>query len=107
MKRIARCIELILPAVAVVLLLTQVIVSNELATLGKEMGQLERDVRVEEGIAESLDIQVASSSSLLAIRERAMAMGFVEPTANQVISLSRETPVALGLGNDVVALPVR
>lgn len=94
MKNILRIAEIILPITAVVLLIVQVVVSNELATLGKQMGQLDAQVRLESDIHESLAIEVASASSLLTLRARASAFGFIEPTTKQIMNLSLQVPVA-------------
>lgn len=94
MKYILRIAEILLPITAVVLLIFQVIISNELATLGKQMGQLDTAVRLESDVKESLAIQVASASSLLTLRERATVAGFIEPTNKQIMNLTLQVPVA-------------
>ena len=73
----------------------QVVISNELATLGKRLGQLDTQVSYEADLNEALSTEVASASSLLVLRERAQKLGFVEPTATQIMSLTLEVPVAL------------
>ncbi len=95
MKYVLKILEMIIPVVAIVLVVTQVIVSNELATLGKRLGELEDGVRIEADVKESLEIQVASASSLLTLRDRALTLGFVEPSPKQILNLSLEVPVAL------------
>lgn len=94
MKHLLRIAEIILPITAIVLLIFQVVISNELAALGKQLGQLDYEVRLESDINESLAIQVASASSLLTIRERATLAGFVEPTTKQIMNLTLQVPVA-------------
>lgn len=95
MKYIFKCIGILLPIAAVVMIVLQVVVSNELATLGKKLGQLDQNVKLESDINEALRTEVASASSLLVLRDRAELLGFVEPTSKQVISLTSEIPVAL------------
>ncbi len=107
MKYLLRGLEILLPITAVVLLIFQVIISNELATLGKKLGQLDVDVRLVSDTRESLSIEVASASSLLALRERAIAEGFVEPTNKQIMNLSLQVPVALDISHTTSLQPVR
>lgn len=95
MKKIARIIGIVLPITAIILVVLQVVISNELATLGKRLGQLDAQVSRETDVNEALSTEVASASSLLMIRERAELLGFVEPTAKQIMSLTLEVPVAL------------
>lgn len=96
MKNVARVIGIVLPLTALMLMIIQVVLSNQLATLGKRLGQLDKEVRLETDVYEALSTEVASASSLLVLRERAQLLGFVEPTAKQIMSLTLEVPVALG-----------
>lgn len=106
MKYLLRGLEVLLPITAVVLLVFQVIISNELATFGKKLGQLDVDVRLVSDVRESLSIEVASASSLLALRERALSQGFVEPTTKQIMNLSLQVPVALDMSHTSGLRPV-
>ena len=106
MKYFVRAAEILLPITAVILLVFQVIISNELATLGKKLGQLDVDVRLVSDVRESLSIEVASASSLLALRERALSQGFVEPTNKQIMNLSLQVPVALDISHGTQLSPV-
>ncbi len=106
MKNIIRIIGFLLPVAAITLVVLQVVVSNELATLGKRLGKLDQQVRIEADMREALSTEVASASSLLVIRERAQAQGFVDPTAKQIISLSLEVPVALNRSDVPARLPL-
>lgn len=96
MKNAVRIIGIALPLTAIMLMILQVVLSNELASLGKRLGQLDKEVRLETDIHEALSTEVASASSLLVLRERAQMLGFAEPTAKQIMSLTLEVPVALG-----------
>ncbi len=107
MKYLLKGLEVLLPITAVVLLVFQVIISNQLATLGKKLGQLDTDVRLVADTRETLAIEVASASSLLALRERAMAEGFVEPTSKQIMNLSLQVPVALDISHGTTLQPVQ
>lgn len=102
MKYLFKIIGIILPIAAVVMIILQVVVSNELATLGKKLGQLDLNVKLESDINEAMRTEVASASSLLVMRDRAELLGFVEPTSKQVISLTSEVPVALKPGDALI-----
>lgn len=106
MKYLLKGLEILLPITAVILLVFQVIISNELATLGKKLGQLDVDVRLVSDTRESLSIEVASASSLLALRERAFVQGFVEPTSKQILNVSLQVPVALDMSHTSTLRPI-
>lgn len=100
MKRIIQTAQIVLPVTAVVLVVIQVIVSNQLATLGKKMGNLDTAVADARDVNEILHTEVASASSLMAVRLRAQAMGFHEPTSKQITSLTPAVPVAFGVSSN-------
>ncbi len=86
-----------MPILTVVLIVIQVVVSNELASLGKKLGKLDTEISFAQDVYADLSTQVASASSLAALRERAIGMGFREPTQAQIVALTPEVPVALRL----------
>lgn len=96
MKRSIRAIIRLLPVIAIFLLGVEIIVANELAGLGKTLGNIDSEIAKESAVNEMLATRVASSSSLLTIREKAQALGFREPTAKQLLTLNpSELPVAI------------
>lgn len=95
MNRIFRLIEVIFPITAVFLLVMQVVLSNQLTTHGKKVGELEKEVLFASDQKEMLEIEIASASSLLTIRDRAEELGFFEPTQKQILTLTPEVPVAI------------
>lgn len=99
MNTIFRFVRMVLPVTAILLIVVQVIVSNELATLGKRMGALDSAVSFQRDLHETLETEVASASSLLTLRQRALAEGFHDPKAAQIVSLPAEIPVAFGVTN--------
>lgn len=99
MNTFFRFLRTALPVTAILLIVLQVIVSNELATLGKRMGTLDAAVTDQRDLHETLETQVASASSLLTLRERALAEGFHDPKATQIVSLPAQVPVAFGVTN--------
>lgn len=96
MKRLIRgCIRL-LPMIAILLLGVEIIVANELAGLGDDLATVNASVDQARAVNEELATQVASSSSLLAVREKAYVLGFHEPTKQQTLVFNpSELPVAL------------
>lgn len=97
MNIIFKSLRVMIPIITVLLLIIQVIVSNELATLGKRMGQLDAAVIREQDVHEALETQVASASSLLSLREKAIVLGFHEPLPNQITALLPQVPVAYSI----------
>lgn len=97
MKHLVRIGLMSLPIIAIALLVVQVIISNELATLSGRMGELDMRVSDAGDIHAFLETEVASASSLMAIRDRAVALGFHEPMPKQIVALSPEVPVAFGV----------
>lgn len=95
MNRLFRLVEFMLPLTAIILLVFQVVLSNELTTHGKQVGELEKEVRLAKDEKEAITIEVASASSLLTIRSRAEALGFTEPTIKQILTLTPQVPVAI------------
>lgn len=96
MKRFIKGLIRLLPVLAVLLLGVEIIVANELAGLGKNLAVTDAAIQQELATNEMLATQVASSSSLLAVRQKAQALGFREPTKEQVLTFNpAQLPVAL------------
>ena len=81
--------------VVVLLAVGQLLVTNELASLGQSVGELDDRIEAAREVHELLGQEVASASSLLAIEEKAKELGFVEPTKTSYVTLS-DLPLALG-----------
>ena len=96
-KRFAPILLIILPIIAVSLVIYQIVISNELATLGKSLGQLDHELSVQNDIHETLVTEVASASSYMTMRTKAEVLGFVAPRKDQIVALSSAAPVALGV----------
>lgn len=97
MNRIVQILLYFLPIAAVGLVIYQIVISNELATLGKDLGYLNNELSVQNDIHELLLTEVASSSSFLRLRVRAEALGFKAPDKDQIIALTPQFSVALGV----------
>lgn len=95
MKSKALILFIILPIIAVALVIYQIVISNELATLGKDLGRLNIELSTQNDVHEQLTTEVASTSSFLVIRSRAQALGFKIPLKDQIVTLSPQSPVAL------------
>lgn len=96
MNRFIRIIHILIPCCAIVLVVLQVIVSNELATLNASMGRLDVAITRARDTHEILSTEIASASSLMALRTQALEQGFHEPASSQIISLTPHVPVAFG-----------
>ncbi len=83
-----------LPLVVFILVIVQVVVTNQLAGLGADVTDIE--TRIEATVAENeiLRQQVASASSLLLIEQKAKEQGLTEPQATSYLSLD-PLPLAL------------
>lgn len=68
-----------LPVLLIAVVLAEFTVTNYLAGKGREVGGIDRQIVVLQEENERLAQQVASTSSLLAVSERARALGFIEP----------------------------
>lgn len=85
-----------LPVLIAGLLVIRIIVSNSLASFGENMRQIDLRIARMSEENELLSQQVASSSSLITIDERAAEFGFIEPTKSQIITMGQDQfPVAL------------
>lgn len=79
------------PLVAVVLLVVEILVTNELAGFGKKVAQVDRAIDALREENQLLVEKVASLSSLLTIEEKARTLGF------------STTPTVVALGTEDVA----
>lgn len=107
MKTIWKLLQIALPVAAVVLLVVQVVVSNELGKLGNRMGQLDMAVNDQRSSHEILQAEVASASALMTIRDKAVALGFHDPAQNQIIALTPQVPVAFGVNSRQPVQPLQ
>lgn len=65
-----------LPLATVILLVVEILVTNELVGFGKKVGEADRAIDVLREENQLLQEKVASLSSLLTIEEKAHALGF-------------------------------
>ncbi|MBI3956336.1 hypothetical protein HY339_03700 [Candidatus Gottesmanbacteria bacterium] len=78
----------LLPIVAVVLLVVEILVTNELAGFGKKVAQTDRAIDTLKEENQLLQEKVASLSSLLTIEEKARVLGFT--TTSAVVTIGTE-----------------
>lgn len=78
-----------LPIIAILLLVVEMLVTNELAGFGKKVAQTERAIDTLKEANQLLGEKVASLSSLLTIEEKAYALGFT--TTPTVVPLGQES----------------
>ncbi len=74
-----------LPIVAVVLLLVEILVTNELAGFGRNVAETDRAIDTLKEENQLLQEKVASLSSLLTIEEKARILGFT--TTPRVVTI--------------------
>jgi cell division protein FtsL len=85
-----------IPMFVVALVVAEIILTNELAGLGQEVGSLETHIDALKEENQLLREQTASASSLLTIAAQAQMLGFRDATPHQFLSLVPEQfPVAL------------
>ncbi len=86
----------ILPLVAILLVIIEIVLTNALAPSGHRLHALDGaidEIRQENALLEQ---KVASASSLTTISVRAKEAGFVEPAKSQFVAVvSADLPVAL------------
>lgn len=97
MKRIIQLTLACMPFLVIVLLVVELVVSNELAVFGQRLDAIDTAMTKAQEEREVLVTQVASASSLVAVQTKADEMGFHLPAKDQVISLGTDSlPVAFG-----------
>lgn len=79
----------LLPLAAIILLLVEMVVTNELAGYGKKVADADRAIDRLEEENQLLGEKVASFSSLLSIEEKALTLGFT--TTPAVVPLGQES----------------
>ncbi|MEK7543822.1 MAG: hypothetical protein AAB557_03075 [Patescibacteria group bacterium] len=67
----------ILPFLVVILLVVEILVTNELAGFGKKVSQIDRSIDTLQEENQLLQEKVASLSSLLTIEDKSKALGFI------------------------------
>lgn len=95
-RSIVHSIARFLPLIAVVLVVLQIIVANELAGAGHTLSQVDEQIQKYAKENEILDMKIASASSLLTVEAQARVIGFVEPQKDSIITERfNELPIAL------------
>ncbi len=95
MKKIGRTFIRLVPILAVMLAVIEIILINQLAGSGTTVRSVDLSVDTLRNENELLEQRVASASSLVSISSKAKDMGFIEPTKSQYLSiLSEQLPVA-------------
>ena len=77
-----------LPFLVVLLLVVEILVTNELAGFGKKVSDTDRAIDTMKEENQLLQEKVASLSSLLTIEEKSRSMGFI--TSPAIVSIGRE-----------------
>jgi cell division protein FtsL len=93
MNRLYKILSISLPLFAVMLLFSQFIFSNGLASVGSEVHEIDREIDMYAEENDYLRQQLAIAQSLGVIEEKAQALGFSIPT--EFVTLPVTVPVAL------------
>jgi cell division protein FtsL len=97
MNTIKKFLYVGIPILAFVLVVVQVVMTNELAGVRNEIRKLDSEIATLADDHDLLSQQVASASALATVSEKANMAGFVSPTKSNVIALDDSITVALNL----------
>jgi len=86
---------IILPVFVIILIVSQILLTNELAGAGSKIQNLDTEYEMLVMENERLNQEIASASSLVTVKEKARTMGFVEGKSYLTLSES-QFPVAFG-----------
>lgn len=96
MKQPARFVIKTAPFVAAILIVIEIIITNQLVGGGREVRSMDLSIDELRQANAMLEQKVASESSLMAISVRAAELGFIKPEKTQFLTLTPgELPVAL------------
>lgn len=93
-KKIAKFFINTIPLWVLILIVFKIYVTNEFATLGRNVKNIDEQTIILTEENEQMQQQIASSSSLLAIGDKAKESGYKEPVKDSVITIGA-VPVAL------------
>ena len=85
MKSAVRLLLRLLPGLVVVLIIIEIIVTNELVHYGKSVQAIDRQIDTVAQENERIAQNVASASSLIAIEQKAKSLGFISASAPIVL----------------------
>lgn len=86
---------IVVPCTAFVLVVGQIVVTNELAGVGNDIRTLDTQIATLTDEHDLVSAQVASASSLTSISQKAALSGFVAPKKANVIALDDSSDVAI------------
>ena len=87
----------VIPCMAFVLVVGQIVVTNELAGVGRDIRSFDSEIATLADEHDLLSQQVASASSLTSISQKAALAGFVAPKKSNIIALDDSSDVAVVL----------
>jgi hypothetical protein len=94
MNRLLAVCCYIAPLCTIGLIILQIIVSNQLGMLGRDLRSLSVSIDSAKAIHEQLATEVASASSMMTLESRALSRGFHEPGKDNLVILDTSIPVA-------------
>lgn len=86
---ITKIIVRVLPVAVILLIVFQIILTNEMVNYGRTVSQIDKRIDRLKNENEHMALQVASSSSLLYLEQKARELGFTDKP--NLISLGQET----------------
>lgn len=81
----------IVPITALILIIIELFVTNELAGLRDDVGSLEKRAQVLEEENDILAQEVASGSALTTVASKAQAMGFRQPKVSEYMAIGQDS----------------
>lgn len=94
LRSIKKIIYVVTPCVASVLVVSQIILSNELAGARSVIASLDSEISALSEEGDFLSAQVASASALSTIGQKALSSGFVAASKSNIIALDDSYSVA-------------
>jgi len=88
-------VYIVVPVVAFILIISQIILSNELAGARGVIRTFDSNIATLTEEHDILSQQVASASALTTISQKALLVGFIAPTKTNVVSIDGSYSVAV------------
>ncbi len=87
---ISKSIRLFLPVVAIILIVVELIVTNQLAGLRRDVQSVDANTLSLQAENDLLSQKIASASALATISEKALTLGFRQPQTADYMTLGQE-----------------
>jgi len=91
MKNIGVAATILLPIIAILLIVSQFICTNELVAISSSVKQMDSEIEKTQASIEDFEQQIASASSFAAISKKAEELGFIVPQKAVALTSSQFT----------------